>query len=77
MPIEKEEGRLLISLEEASELHNGICNMLGDDDSIDIITTYGDIHLENVQDSSNAATASTNRINKYNDAVYDELGISS
>lgn len=75
LPIDKTDGELLFSLDEAAALHEGACNMVANEDTIDVLTTYADIKLENVQDPESASNASTNRINKYVDSVYDELGI--
>ena len=50
--------------------------MLSDNDTIDVITTYGEITLENAQDSEGAATASTSRMEKYVSNAYDDLGVS-
>lgn len=75
LPIDKTDGELLFSLEEAQELHNGVCNMLADEDTINVLTTYADVNLENIQDEESASAASSNRLAKYVDSVYDELGI--
>ena len=48
LPINKTDGELLFTLPEAEILHESVCNMLADDDSIDVITTYADINLESV-----------------------------
>lgn len=75
LPIDKTDGELLFSLDEAAQLHAGACNMVADEDTIDVLTTYADVKLESIQDPESASTASTNRINKYVDSVYDELGV--
>lgn len=75
LPIDKTDGELLFSLEEAAELHKGVCNMLADEDTVDVLTTYAEVKLESVQDDESSSTASTNRLAKYVDSVYDELGI--
>jgi len=48
LPINKSDGELLFTLPEAEILHESVCNMLADDDTIDVITTYADITLESV-----------------------------
>jgi hypothetical protein len=48
LPINKTDGELLFTLPEAELLHESVCNMLADDDSIDVITTYANITLESV-----------------------------
>ena len=50
--------------------------MLADIDTVDVLTTFGDTDLENLQDSSNA-TQSSDRIAKYKTNAYDALGRSS
>lgn len=77
LPINKTDGELLFTLPEAQELHNSICNMLTGDSSIDVITTYANISLENVQDEEASANSSTSRIEKYLKSVYDDLGTPS
>ena len=77
LPINKTDGELLFTLPEAGELHNSVCNMLMDDDAIDVITTYADITLESVQDEEASATSSASRLEKYLNNIYDDLGTSS
>ena len=77
LPVSKEDGELLFSLPEAELLHQSICNMLEDNETINVLTTYGEVSLESVQDTESSATASSNRLEKYLNAVYNELGTSS
>lgn len=77
LPINKTDGELLFTLPEAELLHESVCNMLADDDAIDVITTYADITLESVQDEEASATSSASRLEKYLNNVYDDLGTSS
>lgn len=77
LPIDKSNGELLFTLPEAEELHNSVCGMMADRDSIDVLTTYADVKLESVQDADTAASSSQSRLDKYTNSVYDELGISS
>ena len=77
LPINKADGELLFTLPEAEILHESVCNMLADDDTIDVITTYADITLESVQDTDASASSSTTRLEKYLNNVYDDLGTSS
>lgn len=77
LPINKNDGELLFSLQEAGILHDSVCNMLMDDDTIEVITTYADMTLENVQDTDASAAASSSRLEKYTTNLYDDLGISS
>ena len=77
LPINKTDGELLFTLPEAELLHESVCNMLADDDSIDVITTYANINLESVQDEEASATSSSSRLQKYLDNVYNDLGASA
>ena len=77
LPVDKSTGELLFSLEEAQELHQSVCNMVGDNDTIDVLTTYADISLESVQEPDSAANSSTSRLQKYTSSVYDDMGITS
>lgn len=77
LPINKEDGELLFSLEEAAILHSSICDMLSENDTIDVLTTYGEIKLEGVQDTEAAATSSVARLEKYLNGVYEDLGTSA
>ncbi len=75
LPVDKN-GELVFELEEAVELHKSLSSMLSKDETIDVLTTFADVKLENVQDSA-AATQSADRLEKYKNATYDNLGISS
>lgn len=77
LPINKEDGELLFTLPEAEVLHQSICNMLEDNETINVLTTYGEVSLEGVQDTEASSTASSTRLEKYLNSVYDELGTSS
>lgn len=77
LPIDKTDGELFFTLQEAEELHKSVCGMLQDNDNIDVLTTYADVSLEEVQDISDASSSSNTRLNKYTQSAYDELGITS
>jgi hypothetical protein len=49
--------------------------MLQDLDTVDVLTTFGETTLENLQDTS-AATQANNRLEKYSDNAWDALGSS-
>lgn len=68
-------GHLVFELDEVAEIHAGVAEMLKDLDTVDVLTTFGDATLENLQDSS-AATQANNRIEKYSDNAWDALGSS-
>lgn len=75
MPVDSD-GHLVFELEEVAELHAGVANMLKDLDTVEVLTTFGETTLENLQDSS-AASQSSDRIAKYNNNVWDSLGNSA
>jgi hypothetical protein len=53
MPIDKD-GELVFELDEVEDIHQGVASMLQDLDTVDVLTTFGDTTLENLQDSSAA-----------------------
>ena len=75
MPIDNK-GELVFTLDEVADIHESVAQMLKDRDTIDVLTTFGETSLESVQDST-AASQSSDRITKYKDNAYDELGIAS
>jgi hypothetical protein len=75
MPIDSK-GELVFQLDEVADIHASIAEMLQDNDTIDVLTTFGDTKLESVQDST-SASQSSDRISKYKDNSYDEMGVSS
>ena len=75
MPVDSN-GELVFQLEEIYDIHDSIAEMLQSVDTVDVLTTFGDTKLESIQDSS-AATQSSDRLEKYQKATYDELGRSS
>ena len=74
MPIDAN-GHLVFELDEVAEIHAGTANMLRDLDTVDVLTTFGEATLENLQDNS-AASQANNRIEKYSDNAWDALGSS-
>ena len=75
MPVDKD-GELVFQLEEVADIHESVASMLGDIDTVDVLTTFGDTSLEDLQNTS-AATQSKDRIEKYRNNAYDALGRSS
>ena len=71
MPIDND-GHLVFELDEVAQIHAGVAGMLQDLDTVDVLTTFGETTLENLQDSS-AATQANNRIEKYSDNAWDSL----
>lgn len=74
MPIDND-GHLVFELEEVEKIHNGVAAMLRDLDTVDVLTTFGETSLENLQDTS-AASQSNNRLEKYANNAWDALGTS-
>lgn len=74
MPIDND-GHLVFELDEVADIHAGVAQMLQSLDTVDVLTTFGETTLENLQDSS-AATQANNRLEKYSDNAWDALGLS-
>ena len=75
MPIDND-GELVFELDEVADIHAGVANMLQGLDTVDVLTTFGETTLENLQDST-AASQSADRIDKYSKNAWDSLGRSS
>ena len=74
MPIDSD-GHLVFELDEVEKIHAGVANMLRDLDTVDVLTTFGETTLENLQESS-AASQSNNRLEKYSNNAWDAMGTS-
>jgi hypothetical protein len=74
MPISTD-GHLIFELDEVADIHAGVSSMLRDVDTVDVLTTFGDTTLENLQDASNSSSAN-NRLEKYSNNAWDALGAS-
>ena len=72
MPIDSN-GELVFELEEVADIHASVAHMLEDLDTVDVLTTFGEAKLENIQDTS-AASQSADRIEKYKNNAWDALG---
>ena len=72
MPMDSD-GHLAFELDEVAEMHAGVATMLKDLDTVDVLTTFGETTLENLQDSS-AASQSADRIDKYTKNAWRSLG---
>lgn len=75
MPIDSK-GELVFQLDEVADIHASVAEMLADNDTVEVLTTFGETTLENLQDSS-AATQSADRVAKYKTNAFDALGRSS
>ena len=72
MPVDKN-GELIFELDEVAEIHASIAEMLENEDTVEVLTTFGDTSLESLQDSS-AASQSSDRIAKYRTNAFGALG---
>lgn len=74
MPLDKN-GDLIFDVDEAQQLHNSAVQMLGKAIGIDILTTFADVSVEDVADSS-AATTQTDDLERVERQLYNEAGVS-
>ena len=74
MPVDSD-GHLVFELDEVAQIHAGVANMLKDLDTVDVLTTFGETTLENLQDTS-AASQANNRLEKYSDNAWSAMGTS-
>lgn len=72
MPIDNT-GQLVFELDEVADIHASVAEMLKDEDTVDVLTTFGETDLESLQDSS-AASQSSDRVAKYKSNAYGALG---
>ena len=72
MPVDSS-GELVFQLEEVADIHASVADMLQDTDTVDVLTTFGDTHLESLQETS-AASQANDRLEKYRKNVWDSLG---
>ena len=75
MPIDSKTNEPVFSIEETAVIHEGMVNMLSDNDELDVITGFGDMKLEDTQSSS--SQAQTNKTEKFEENLYASLGISA
>lgn len=73
MPIDSK-GELVFQLDEVADIHASVADMLQNIDTVDVLTTFGDTSLEDLQDST-AASQSADRLAKYKNIVFDNLGV--
>ena len=74
MPIDSD-GHLVFELDEVAQIHAGVANMLKDLETVDVLTTFGETTMENLQDTS-AASQANNRLEKYSDNAWSAMGTS-
>ena len=73
MPVDKN-GDLVFDVDEARDLHNNAVKMLGKAIGIDVLTTFADVDVADMSDTS--TTTTTDELMKVERTVYNEAGIS-
>lgn len=73
MPLDKN-GDLIFDVDEAQQLHNNAVNMLQRAIGVDVLTTFADVDVEDMD--SNRATTSTDDLERVERSVYNEAGVS-
>lgn len=71
MPVDKN-GDLVFDVDEAQELHNNVVKMLGKAIGIDVLTTFADVDVADLADSS--SVTSIDELEKVERTVYNESG---
>jgi hypothetical protein len=74
MPIDKN-GDLVFDVDEAQALHNNAVKMLQNALGIDVLTTFADVDVADMADSTSTSTSS-DELEKVERAVYNEAGVS-
>lgn len=73
MPLDKN-GDLIFDVDEAQQLHNNAVQMLGRAIGVDVLTTFADVAVEDLQDSN--AAAQTDDLERVERQLYNEAGVS-
>lgn len=73
LPTDKN-GDLIFDVDEARDIHNNAVEMLSRAIGVDVLTTFADVQVEDIADSS--TTTSTDDLEKVERALYNSLGIS-
>ena len=73
MPIDKN-GDLVFDIDQAQALHNNAVNMLGKAIGIDVLTTFAEVDVANMDDRSNQSNL--DQLEKVQRTVYNEAGVS-
>ena len=69
----KNDGEFIIEPEEAEELHRGACNMLRNNESLDVLTTYAEVNVESLSDARQTINSNLETFQKL---IYSESGSS-
>ena len=73
MPLDKN-GELIFDVEEAQQLHNNAVGMLSRAIGVDVLTTFADVAVEDMQGTQ--ATAQADDLERVERQVYNEAGVS-
>jgi hypothetical protein len=73
MPLDKN-GDMVFDMEEARIMHNNAVNMIGRAVGVDVLTTFADVDVEDMADSTSATN--TDDLERIERGVYNEAGIS-
>lgn len=73
LPMDKN-GDLIFDLDEAQDIHENAVDMLKRAIGVDVLTTFADVTVENMQDKN--TTTKTDDLNKMERSVYNALGMS-
>lgn len=74
MPMDKN-GELIFDVDEAQQLHNNAVQMLGKAIGVDVLTTFADVEVEDLTDSS-AVSAQSDDLERVERQLYNEAGVS-
>ena len=72
MPITND-GELVFEPEEVEEIHRGVVGMLKRNSDVDVLTSFGEVKLEDLQDAQSVVT---NNLEKIEKIIYSEAGVS-
>lgn len=73
MPLDKN-GDLVFDIDEAQQLHNNAVNMLGKAIGVDVLTTFADVEVADMD--NNRAASSRDDLLRVERSVYNEAGVS-
>lgn len=73
MPLDKN-SEMVFDLDEAQDMHNNACKMLGNAVNIDVLTTFADVEVADLDNST--ATSSKDPLSKVERGVFNEAGVS-
>lgn len=73
MPLD-DNYNLVFDLDEVQQLHNNAVEMLGSSIGVDVLTTFADVDVADLSDSS--ATSTSDPLEKMERAVFNEAGVS-